>query len=355
MDAESKVKLARDGIPVTQNCAYLDTGSVGAVSSVYGDVLSRCTAEDQQIGRAQATRFEKIDDAKSKIRSELGAILGAGANEFELTQGTADAVQTLLERIDWADGDEILTTQIEFPRCRGKIDALQRDHGVTVRVAEVPADDANELRWLDQAISRRTRLIAFSAVAFATGQKLPLTEIAELARARNILTLVDGAQFVGSGSLDLKHCPIDFLALPLQKWLCGPEGLGALYIRSGRLSGLRSDHVTHAWPVLEATVAHLHWMRTALGWDWIHERISRLSAYARDKAAGLAVPALVTPAEHAGLIAVRCAPGTSQQLMDRLAGRQIIVRHRPELELLRISTAFFSTEEEIDSFIGTIS
>jgi L-cysteine/cystine lyase len=354
MQADAKVKLAREALPVTREYAYLDTGSVGPISAIYSQALARLTNEDLSMGRALAGRWERIGRAKAAIRAELASLLGADPAEIELTGSTRDGIARLLGRLPWSPGDEVVTTQVEFPACAATIRALEKTRGVVVRIAEAPEDGAENVDWLERCLTPRTRLIALSGVAYATGQGLPLERIAALAAARGIPTLVDGAQLAGAAVLDLRRTRIDFLALPLQKWLLGPEGLGALYARAGTLDAPESEGIAQGWPVLEACAEHLAWMREALGWDWIHARTRRLAAHARAVLTGIDGFRLVTPRTHAGLVAVRCENEDSQRVAARLESRNMIVRHRPELGLLRISTAFFATKDEIDRFADAI-
>ena len=354
MQADAKVKLARECLPVTDEYAYLDTGSLGPISAIYSEALARCTNEDLAMGRALARRFERIDEAKARIRSEVASLLGADPAEIELTRGTRDGIGKLLGRMRWSPGDEVVTTQLEFPPCADTINALTQTEGVVVQIAEVPEDNIEDIDWLEQCLTPRTRLVAVSGVAYTTGQRLPLDRIAELAAARGARTLVDGAQLAGAAALDLGRTRIDFLAMPLQKWLLGPEGLGALYLRAGALSTPGSEGTAQGWPVLQACAEHLAWMRVSLGWEWVHQRTRRLGIYARGALGDIDGLSLVTPDAHAGLVAIRCERDSSQQLADNLKFWNLIVRHRPELDLLRISTAFFNTENEIDRFAEAI-
>jgi L-cysteine/cystine lyase len=355
MQSDSKVKLARAGFPLVDEVTYLDTASVGPVSRTYMEVLENRTAEDVRIGRAYAERFERIDQAKDRIRSEIGSILAAEPEQLVLTQGTTSGIRTLVERFPWHPGDEILTTDLEFPRCVEPLAAVARDKDLALRIAAVPSHNAHELGWLEACITSKTRLIVCSGVAYATGQRLPIDRITELARIRGVHTLIDGAQLIGAAKLDLNQTPVDFLALPLQKWLGGPEGLGALFIRAGTPVPRLEDSTVQGWPVLEATASHLAWLRDNLGWDWIFARTRQLSSYARDAIRAWDSDRLMTPTEHAGIVAVNCIDGDGRQLFDQLSAAGIVVRHRPELGLFRISTAFINSETDIDRFAAAMA
>jgi L-cysteine/cystine lyase len=341
-------------MPVVAARTYLDTASVGPVSRLYAEVLKNLTDEDSHSGRAHKERFDLIDQAKNRIRSEFASLLSATPEEFELTQGTTSGIRLLVERFSWSPGDEIVSTKLEFPRCLEPLREISRKRGLRLQLAEVPASNTGSLDWLERWMTPKTRLIVCSGVAYATGQKLPIGDIARLARDRGVCTLIDGAQLIGAAELDLSQAPIDFLAMPLQKWLGGPEGLGALYTRSGTLDRPRYDSAVHGWPVFEATAAHLAWLRDQLGWTWIHERTRELANYARKAINALDDDRLITPADFAGIVASRCVGQDPQALFDRLHRAGIIVRYRPEMALFRISTAFFNREDEIDRFVSAV-
>lgn len=353
-EADRKVKLARDGIPVARSCTYFDTGSVGPISAIFADALQQRTQTDLRTGRALAERWEAIERSRNQVRAEVASLLGVVPSTLELTQSTTAGIRALMERFPWQPGDEIVSTELEFPRCLEVVNHVATARGVVVRVAETPEDAASEIDWLERCLSKRTRLIVVSGVAYATGARLPIREIARVAAAHGIRTMIDGAQLVGAAELDLSGIPIDFLALPLQKWLCGPEGLGALYVRRESADLLEADRVVHGWPVIEATAEHLVWLRESLGWHWIRQRSLELATYARQVLDDIPGIRLVTPTSHAALVAVRYQPDQAERLVASLERRKIIARHRPELALFRISTAFFNTREEIDRFAAAL-
>jgi L-cysteine/cystine lyase len=355
MTSEPKTGLARAAMPLTEHVVYLDTGSVGPVTSVYAGMLARGTAEDLRIGRASRRRFDRIDAATEALRTEISGLLGARPSEIELTQGTADAIRILVDRYPWQPGDEIVSTQLEYPACANAITDLAKTGRVTLRTAAVPDQSTDDLGWLERCVSPRTRLIAFSAVAYTTGQRLPVERIVEFASALGIHTLVDGAQLIGAAALGLDEVPIDFLAMPLQKWLCGPEGLGALFVRDGAGSlAPGRKYVVHGWPVLEAAVAQLSWMRDTLGWPWIYERVRTLHDYARSALSDCHTVKIVTPDASAGLLSFKCEPAGIKRILERFETDRLVVRHRRELDLFRFSTAFFNTEEEIHRGVASL-
>jgi L-cysteine/cystine lyase len=269
-----------------------------------------------------------------------------------LTQGTADALRTAIEELSWRPGDEAICTQLEHEACSAPLQALARSGRLTLRVAQVPAELTDDIAWLTDLLSPRTRLVAFSAIAFETGMGLPIAQIAQTVRAHGALSLLDAAQGAGAIALDLAALPVDFCALPLQKWLCGPEGLGALVTRSGAAPS--ADRVTRGWGVFEAAAAQLEWMRLQLGWEWITERTMQLAAHARRAATAVPGVRVLTPADHGGLVTLEVAGGDARSLATRLHTQGFVFRCVERLNALRISTAFFNTESEIDRFCAAL-
>jgi L-cysteine/cystine lyase len=155
--------------------------------------------------------------------------------------------------------------------------------------------------------------------------------------------------------LNLGELGVDFCAMPMQKWLCGPEGLGALFMRSGLTCIPRVDRVARGWAAYEATGVHLEWLRMNLGWEWILERTAMLAGYTRRALSGIPHARLLTPESHAGLITFALIGGDTMQFADELRGRGYVFRHLEALHAYRISTAFFNTVEEIDGFVRAIA
>src|SRR5262249_48027763 len=137
----------------------------------------------------------------------------------------------------WRSEDEVLTSTVEHPGIVAPLHHLARRSGVSLRTVAPEA--------VAYAITDHTRLVAVSHVSFSTGACLPIAEIASAARDTGALLLVDGAQAVGALPVDVHALDVDAYAFPGQKWLCGPEGTGALYVRPGLM--LQPTHVsTHS-------------------------------------------------------------------------------------------------------------
>ena len=349
MHEDRKVKIARSVFPVTSKLAYLSTGSFGPLSTIVVEALQGALSEDLHRGRAYPQRHEAAALAKERVRALLAQLLNASPSEIVLTQNTTDALRTVIEQLPWEDGDEAVCTQLEHEACTGPLQDLVARGQIALRVADAPPA-ADGVEWLEPHLTPRTRLVAFSAVAFKTGARMPIERIVNLARDRGAYTLLDAAQAAGSIPLDLAKLGVDFCAMPMQKWLCGPEGLGALYARSGAPSVARGDLVVRDTGVFQAAARQLEWMARELGWPWIHARTTALAAYARRALGDLPGVTLITPDAHGGLVTLSFERADPRVVAENLRRRGFVFRHIEEMGALRISTAFFNFEKEIDRF-----
>jgi L-cysteine/cystine lyase len=355
MQPDPKVKLARDLIPVTGESTYLSTGSLGPISLTFAETLRNCLHEDLRWGRAVPLRYDRLQHARECVRGEIAQLVGACADEIVLTQNTSDALAAVIDGFPWQAGDEVICTQLEHEACSAPLAALAETGRIVLRVAQAPVGAPASLAWLTNLLTPRTRLIAFSGTDFTHGMRLPIEQIARTAAEHGVHTLLDGAQCVGAIPLNLGELGVDFCAMPMQKWLCGPEGLGALYMRRGLTSIPRVDRVTRGWGTFEATAVHLEWLRTSFGWEWILERTAMLADYARGAVSRIPDARLLTPETHAGLVTFALTSGDAARSADALRSRGYVFRHLEALRAFRVSTAFFNTEEEIDSFVTAIA
>jgi L-cysteine/cystine lyase len=316
-----------------------------------------------------------------ELRGAVGRLLGAPADEVALTRNTTDGLNAVIWGIDWREGDEAVTTSLEHPGLAVPLRVMARRRGVRLQVLEL-GDGAEDLEPLVAAVcGPRTRLVALSHAAYTTGARMDVAGAARAAGAVGALVAVDGAQGVGAIPTDPRALGVDAYALPSQKWLLGPEGLGALWIRPEAMervdltfSGFdsaaenRADltHVPHAGarrfevstlpvPLVPGWLAALDWL-DGLGWDWIHARVAEMTAAARERLAALpGVRVLTPPGEQAGLVAFTVEGVVPSEGSKALAARGVTVRWVPHPAALRISTGFFTDEADLDRLVDGVS
>ena len=221
----------RSEFPVFERVAYLNAGSDGpvprraleAASARMGLVLAQGRAGDEH-----ARQLRSLDAA---LRRRYAAALGCDVDEVALTGSTSDGINTVLAGLHLRRRDEILTSDEEQLSMLAPLAAIAKRYGVDVRT--VPFDQvAGE-------VGPRTRLVACSHVSWISGRVANVEAIV----AAGAPLLLDGAQALAAIAVDVRALGCDYYAASGQKWLCGPDGSGCLFVRRDRLQTL-----TPPWP-----------------------------------------------------------------------------------------------------------
>ncbi|HEX7611566.1 MAG TPA: aminotransferase class V-fold PLP-dependent enzyme, partial [Candidatus Limnocylindrales bacterium] len=228
---DEKMPALREALPSTAAGIYLNTGTCGPIPRETAHAMAEAEAWELRTGRADRNYWEDSLERRAEARAAVAAVLGTGPNRIALTHGTSDGMNIATWAVDWRDGDRVVTTSLEHPGLLAPLRALRDRRGVELAIADIGmgGDPAAVLAALDRAITPRTRLVALSHVTWATGARLPIREIVELAHGRDALVAVDGAQSAGAMHVSMEDLGPDFYAVPAQKWLLGPDGIGAVY------------------------------------------------------------------------------------------------------------------------------
>ena len=349
----------RAQFPVFERLAYLNAGTDGPVPRQAADAAAAAIAAEAAGGRGLPAAFERRMASVDALRAGYAGLLGCAVDEVTLTGSTTDGVNTVLSGLDLAPGDEILTTDEEHPGLLAPLATARARRRIDVRV--VPWEE------LLGAVGPRTRLVACSHVSWATGRVVDAAAL----RATGVPVLLDGAQGLGAVPVDVTELGCDYYAAAGQKWLCGPDGAGVLYVAAARRAELAVDRPSYsslADPgtplelVLHATGARYEagfpaeamaaWALAALavlgaaGWAWIHDRAAGLAdAYA----AGLRDRGIeVAPRGRSTLVSWRPRATDVDQAVAGLADHGFAVRSIPAFGLLRASVGAWNSEEELD-------
>jgi L-cysteine/cystine lyase len=214
----------------TNDFAYLNTGSSGPPPYYVIDAVRE--ADDLCSGPAYLEGvglFYRQAEYASRAREAAARLIGAGPHDVALTQNTTHGMNLGVASINWQEGDEAVSVTTEHPGCLAPLHNLSRRFGVKVNLIAPPATPEK----IEASLTPKTRLVALSHVDWTNSEVLPLWEICALAREREVLTLVDGAQSVGNIEVDVPATGADMYAYTGHKWVLGPEGMGAFYVRPG--------------------------------------------------------------------------------------------------------------------------
>jgi isopenicillin-N epimerase len=181
------------------------------------------------------------------VRRRLASTFGCDAEELAITRIASESLQIAQLGLDLKAGDEIVTTDQDYPRMLTTWEQRVRRDGITLtRIAfPVPPPSTDYLfRMFEKAVTPRTRVLHFCHITNLTGQIFPTQQICRMARARGIKTIVDGAHAIAHFPFALRDLECDYYGASLHKWLLAPVGTGLLYVRRENIAGL--------WPMQPA-------------------------------------------------------------------------------------------------------
>ena len=253
-------------------------------------------------------------------REALAGFVGAAADDLVFVPNATTAVNIVARSLDLRPGDEVLASDHEYGACDATWQRVCAEHGAVYRRASVPlpfkrADFVERL--LAQA-GPRTRLVFASHITSTTALLFPVAELCAAARARGLLSLIDGAHAPGQVSLDLEALGADFYAANLHKWVGAPKGSAFLHTRAEQHERLHAT-VT-SWGYAQGSGGHSGF-DAYLGRSTLERRLQWQGT--RDPSAFLAVPAALDfHGRHLGPeVRARCH-ALAVTLMQRVAAAQ---------------------------------
>jgi L-cysteine/cystine lyase len=354
----------RAQFPVLERLSYLNAGTEGPLPRAASEVVHQRIDLEVDGGRCGRSYFEETMSLRDRARVAYASVLGAEPAEVALTGSTTDGVNTVIGGLDLRPGDEILTSDQEHPGLLAPLARARRRHGISIRVvpfAEVAG-----------AVSDSTRLIACSHVSWVGGE---VADVPALVATR-VPVLLDAAQALGAIPLDMHALGVDFYAGSGQKWLCGPEGSGALFVRPDRLddvlvpwpgySSLADSHealdsdwaegaarLDHGFPAGMRSAWALASMGVfeAAGWDWVHSRAASLAARLADTLTERGLE--VRPRGRSTLVSWKVEDVDAE--VARLAAERVVVRSIPAFGLIRVSVGAWTSEEELERLVELVA
>jgi selenocysteine lyase/cysteine desulfurase len=173
------------------------------------------------------------------VRRHLAQAAGCDAEEMAITRNASESLENAQYGIDLKPGDEVLTTDQDYPRMLTTYAQRERREGIVLKTISfpVPPPSMDDLyQRFERAITPRTRIIHFCHITNRTGQIFPVRKICQMARARNIATIVDGAHAFSHFPYTLAELDCDYYGTSLHKWTYAPVGTGFLYVRKSRIA-----------------------------------------------------------------------------------------------------------------------
>ena len=351
---DAKVAAVREALPSTGAGVYLNAGTSGPLPRETAKAMADLAEYELTVGRSSYDYYLAAVERMAEVRAAVAAVLSTDVGTVALTHSTANGMNIAAWGLDWRPGDRAVTTSREHVGGLGPLFALRDARGIELDFVDIGdgGDDEQTLAGFDAAIVPGTRLVSVSHITWSTGAVLPIRAIAELAHSRGAFVLVDGAQAAGAIPLDVASLGADAYALPAQKWLLGPEGMGALWVAAAALERVRPtfagyfsyDMLNHGADYrlfpdarrLESGTLHqpavlgfgrsLGWLAMYVGLEWIYERTARLTRRTADALAAIPGVHLVTPRDRmASLITFRIDGWPGETVLDELGRRTFAI------------------------------
>jgi L-cysteine/cystine lyase len=352
---------ARARFPVLERFAYLNAGTFGPLARATLDAEDALRRWEAENGRGGKAYFDAMIERRERVRGLLADQIRVPDDHVALTDSTTGGVQIVVAGLGLDEGDEVVTTDAEHFGLTGPLLAS----GATLRIARVrdaPAADVHEL--IRAQVTPRTRLIATSAVSWIDGKVFPWRE---LRAATDLPVLIDGAQ--AAGAIDEDASAADYYTVSAQKWLCGPDATGALFVREpdalpARLIAYSSaesyDIAEGVWEPKSGAARFDGTFTPASSLAGLEAALLDLPTGRFDRARELTERCrglllaqghdVVTEAGQATLVSFRPA-GDPAETVAFLYGRGVVVRELPGTGLVRVSVGWWNDGSDLERLV----
>jgi selenocysteine lyase/cysteine desulfurase len=194
----------------------------------------------------QASRYMRTrqPDDKLRVRTRLAKMAGVSREELIITRNTTESLDTVISGYDWKPGDEAVMAEQDYGAMLDMFKLQARRHGIVNRIVSLPLDPQSDdeiVQLYANAITPRTRLLMVGHMVNITGHILPVRAIADMAHARGVDVMCDGAHTFAQLDFAIPSLGCDYFGASLHKWLGTPLGAGILYVRQDKIASL--------WPI----------------------------------------------------------------------------------------------------------
>jgi selenocysteine lyase/cysteine desulfurase len=239
-------RVVQDAFDVDRTLVNLNNGGVSASPRLVQDALRR---DQARANEAPAyAMWQVLEPEVEGVRARVAALFGCDAEEIAITRNACESLETCLFGFDLRAGDEVVTTNQDYPRTLAALRQRERREGIVVRAISFPVPPPSPADLVDRfrrALTPRTRVLLVSHMTYLTGQVFPVADICRLGREAGVDVVVDGAHAFAQLPFRRDDLGCDFYGGTLHKWVMAPHGTGFLHVRRERIERL--------WPLMAAT------------------------------------------------------------------------------------------------------
>ncbi|HEX8251039.1 MAG TPA: aminotransferase class V-fold PLP-dependent enzyme [Pyrinomonadaceae bacterium] len=364
--------------PALQKYTYLNSAAVSPMPEV---AVEAAYAQLKDASENGTVNYLDWIQTKQRARESVAEMLKVRAEQIAFMRNTSDGFSAVANGLDWAEGDNIVTFEREFPANFYPWRMIRDKFGVELRLCPERGGriDLNEFTSL---IDSNTRLVSISAVQYASGFRADLERIGRVARDAGALFAVDIIQGFGAMPFDLPAQFVDIAAGASHKWLCSPEGSGILYLSDRARQ--RVEPTLVGWISVEVPWnfedSEQAWKPNALAWESgtggsslfygleqslkllretgaenIRNYLEDLTDYLCEllRAKNHEIVSSRAKSEKSQIVCILPKAGqTSNELAENLQNENIIVS--PRGERIRIAPHFFNNRADIENLIEAL-
>ena len=367
----------RREFPVTETYIYMNHAGVAPLSRRVQDAMTGFIQDATVNG---AVNSDQWAEAAEVCRAAAAQLINADTTEIAFMKNTTQGILIAANGIDWREGDNVVTTAVEFPANIYPWWSLKERYGVQTRM--VPERDGYiHIEDIASAIDARTRALTISHVEFASGFRNDIQALGDLCREHNIWFIVDAIQSLGVIEVDVKSCNIDILAADGHKWLLAPEGAAIFYCADEKRERLINTNI--GWSSVvnprdfldydltqkpDATrfeegsynSVGLYGLKAALdllldiGIPTIEGRVLELTKHLIEglEAKGYRVITPKKDLDRAGIVIFESERHTPSEIYEKLHAKNIITAERGSG--VRVSPHFYNTTSEVERLLEVL-
>jgi selenocysteine lyase/cysteine desulfurase len=209
------------------------------------DAVFKFTEENTQIG---STHYPAWLEVERSLRRQLATLVNAPSeHDIALLKSTSEALSVVAHGLEWKPGDNVVTSNEEFPSNRIVWESL-KPSGVTLIEVDLGKESSPE-QALISACNEQTRLLTISSIQYTSGTRVDLELLGNYCKQHNILFCIDAIQSIGALTTDVQKINADFLMADGHKWMMGPEGVALFYCRKQHIPCLKLHQ--YGWHMIE--------------------------------------------------------------------------------------------------------
>ena len=392
-------KIRKEEWPVLETMTFLDAACVSfAPQRTVKAVMAFADMTAVQEEANSSAHHIAMDSLRHKAYDEATKLLNADPEEIALVESTSHGLNIAAQGIELQDGDNIITTNLEFIQVALPWCVMRKDKNIDIRVCKTE-DNRFTAKDFAALVDDKTKLIVMSTLEWCNGWQTDLKELGDYCKEKGVYLVVDAVQQLGVTKIDTKACHIDILTAGGHKWLNSPYGTGVLYVNKETLPKLKQSYAGYLNTTVPEGGWGAYWENPAapsvnnwtfdntarkfeiggtsnytgaialgeslalvneIGIENIEKRVREIAVYCMDRIEEIG-GTLIThrdPGHFGGIVIARLYDDldVDRMILKKLHARRIFIAQRftDFIGGFRISCQYFNNEKDIDTMIDAM-